>query len=79
MAVPTAWDVVRFADKVKNSHVTLHGQLSAADTNLWKYFQKTKLGNIEDPTTIVDQHDKIMTWHLPGILHHNRVVSQQMI
>jgi hypothetical protein len=76
MTVSTKWDVMRYADKVKNSRVAPNGDLSAADANLFNYFLQASLGSITEPTTIVDQHDRVMAWHLPGILHDKRVVRQ---
>jgi len=55
------WDYERFADStdVKCSE---------------KYVIPAKMGNVTEPTTVVDMHGKIFMWYLPGLLLPCRVV-----
>ena len=70
----TAWDVDRFAAKVKNPRVKADGSVLTEDTKLEKYFPAARFGHISQPATILDAHHRIIAWHLPGILHFGRVV-----
>ena len=71
----TTWDVERYADRVKNSRVRGDGALSAEDRKLSSYFGKLKFGEVDEPTTLIDQYSRILLWHLPDILCKARVVS----
>jgi hypothetical protein len=68
-----AWDVERYADMAKN------GVESKQHEKLRKYFPVSPLGKISEPTTIVDNHGKILVWYLPDIVSPERVVSLQII
>jgi hypothetical protein len=76
--VKTEWDVMRFADRVKNSRVTMDGERSKGDLSLPSYFPQACFGELEDPATILDAHGRIIVWHLPDILHVNRIVSHAL-
>jgi hypothetical protein len=67
--------VTRFAERVKNSKVQPDGAVSAADATLNQYFKESFIGTLDEPTTILDQYGRIMTWALPGVLHPKRIVS----
>jgi len=73
--VYVAWDVDRYADMVKHSHVQPNGVESTQHDKLQKYFSMTTLGKISEPATIVDCNGKIMVWYLPDILLPRRIVS----
>ncbi|OAX34287.1 hypothetical protein K503DRAFT_785883 [Rhizopogon vinicolor AM-OR11-026] len=57
-----AWDVEWYADMAKN------GRESKQHEKLRKYFLVSPLGKISVPTTIVDNHGKILVWYLPDIM-----------
>jgi hypothetical protein len=73
--VKTEWDVSRFANRVKNSRVDASGKVSAADEKLKEYFKESFFGDLNEPTTILDQYGCVMVWALPGLLHSKRIVS----
>lgn len=55
------WDYERFAD-------------SSDKMQSETYFKKVNMGNVTEPTTVVDVHGKIFMWYLPGLLLSHRVV-----
>lgn len=69
------WDVMRLADRVKNTRPRADGQEPAQDANLYKFFNNPRFGLIEMPCTMVDRNGYIMLWSLPGIMSGARVVS----
>lgn len=69
------WDVTRFADQVKNTHPRSDGKPALEDLNLAKYFRNPKLGDLDEPGTIVDKFGRIMVWYLPGIFFPSLMVS----
>lgn len=66
---------MRFADRVKNTRPREDGTPAVEDENLRKHFVNPELGLLNEPATILDEHDRIMAWHLPDILHPSMVVS----
>ena len=70
----TKWDVTRFADRVKNVHPRADGDNSTEDTRLAKFFTNPHFGDVDEPSTILDWHGRIMVWYLPGIFSPHRVV-----
>jgi hypothetical protein len=76
--VKTEWDVSRFANRVKNSRVDASGKVSAADAKLNEYFKESSFGSLTEPTIILDMHNRIMVWALPGLLHLKRIVSRRL-
>src|SRR5882757_841282 len=52
-----------------------NGVESKQHEKLRKYFFASPRGKISEPTTIVDNHGKILVWYLPNILSPERVVS----
>jgi hypothetical protein len=60
------WDADRYADFVKGTNIA--GTMSEKEKNAANYFERTTLGKIHTPTTILDLHGKILLWYLPGIL-----------
>ena len=68
------WDFDRFSEAVK---IGVKGQKNQEKRrkNLAVFFNMTKMGKIVKPTTIVDQHGRILVWYLPGILCPDRTVS----
>jgi hypothetical protein len=73
--VRTEWDVTRYAELAKVSKVNTDGGIAEADGKMAKYFQQAEFGNIELPATILDQHGRILAWHLPDIITKKRLVS----
>jgi hypothetical protein len=73
--VTTAWDVARFADRVKSTVASENGTVSQTDGRLHVYFEQASFGDIHEPTTIIDKYGRVMLWHLPGCLHPMRLVS----
>ena len=71
----TAWDVTRFADRVKGSVLPDSGIVSDADARLNVYFEQAAFGDITEPAAIIDEHGRVMVWQLPGVLHPMRLVS----
>ena len=69
----TDWDVEQYADKVKNTKVAKDGGM-ICDVNLRSYFRPAIFGEVTKPATILDRHDRIVLWNLPGILCPGRVV-----
>lgn len=69
------FDIDRLAERVKNPRVKDDQANNLADEHLSKFFSLTSLGIIEDPTTVVDQHGRIILWFLPNIMAPFRVVS----
>lgn len=69
------WDVVRFADRVKNTRPHPNGEPAIDDLNLQKFFVNPELGDLDEPSTVVDKFGRIMVWYLPGILHRSLIVS----
>jgi hypothetical protein len=47
-------------------------------SRLAKYFEEQNLGEREDPCSIMDKHGRILVWHLPDILAHDRVVISEL-
>ena len=45
------------------------GMTSVSNETLMKYFQTPDLGDLVDPAVVIDAHDRILLWHLPGILN----------
>ena len=70
----TSWDVLCFADHVKNTVVAKDLSESWSHERLPVYFEEANFGDIEDPATILDQHGHVMVWALQGVLHPNRLV-----
>ena len=71
------WDVERFADKIKNTHVSKDVE-SLEDLKLCLYYEQVTFGKLTDPGTILDKHGKIMVWVLPGVLHPKWLVRNWM-
>ena len=71
----TEWDIVRFADHVKNSQVREDGGQSQIDLNLSQYFPQACFGTLHNPTTILDRSGHIAVWYLPDVIHPKRNVS----
>jgi hypothetical protein len=69
------WDVMRLADRVKNTRPREDGEPAQDDINITKHFKKSDLGHLHEPTTIIDRHGRIICWHLPDILISARVVT----
>lgn len=69
------FDIDRLADRVKNSRVKDGDGNDSSDDNLRKFFSPTALGVIEYPSTVVDEHGRIILWYLPDILAPFRVVG----
>lgn len=69
------FDIDRLADKVKTTRVQDSRPDDAAIGQLSKFFTPTALGVVEMPSTVVDQHGRIILWHLPDIIAPHRVVS----
>lgn len=73
-SVTAKFDIDRLSDKVKNSRVGGGEAATASNGNLAKFFPPTALGVIEYPSTVVDEHGRIIVWYLPDILAPFRVV-----
>jgi hypothetical protein len=69
------WDIVRFADRVKNTRPRPDGEPALEDLNLAKYFTNPELGDLDEPSTIVDKFGRIIVWYLPGIFFASLIVS----
>lgn len=69
------WDVMRFADRVKNTRPRPNGEPAIDDLNLEKFFTNPELGDLHEPATIVDIFGRIMVWYLPDILHPSLIVG----
>lgn len=72
------WEVTRFADKVKNTHVDENKE-ALANLRLPIYFRQAHFGKLTNPATIVDMHGKVMVWALPRVLHPRRLVKKTML
>lgn len=68
------FDIDRLGDKVKNSRIKDGEVDNPSNDNLAKFFPPTTLGVIEYPSTVVDEHGRIILWYLPDILAPFRVV-----
>ena len=75
----TEWDVTRFADRVKNVRPRADGDNSTEDTRLAKFFTNPHFGDVDEPSTILDWHGRIMVWYLPGIFPPHRVVCIYLV
>lgn len=76
-SVTAKFDIDRLCDKVKNARVR-NGDEDAghlSEDHLSKFFSPTKLGVIEYPATVVDEHGRVILWYLPDIVTPFRVVS----
>jgi len=73
--VKTEWDVTRFSDRVKNARPRANGDSSVEDTRLAKFFVNPQFGDMDEPSTILDRHGRIMVWYLPHIFAPCRVVG----
>jgi hypothetical protein len=71
------WDVMRFADRVKNTRPRPDGKPAVEDLKLDKFFRNPELGDLDEPTTIIDKFGRIIVWYLPGILHPSLIVSSR--
>lgn len=69
------WDVARFAERVKNTRPRPDGEPALEDVNLAKYFTTSELGDLDEPSTIVDKFGQIIVWYLPGMFFACLIVS----
>jgi hypothetical protein len=61
------WDADRYAESIKQN-IELHGETSASNASLEKFFPNPELGIIREPAVILDRHGRILIWVLPRIL-----------
>ena len=69
------WDIARFSDRVKNTRPRPDGEPALEDLNLAKYFTNPELGDLDEPSTIVDKFGRIIVWYLLGIFFACLIVS----
>lgn len=77
--VTANFDIDRLGDKVKNSRVREGDAETLSDENLAKFFTPTVIGFVDYPSTVVDEHGRIILWYLPDILAPFRVVSGDLV
>lgn len=70
----TEWDVTRMADRVKNTRPRPDGDMSIEDAKLARYFDNPMIGEIEEPATVLDRHNRIVLWYLPCLFSLRRIV-----
>jgi uncharacterized membrane protein len=58
----------RLTERVKNSVELEDGKVSQSNIQLCRFVKLPDLRLIMDPTTILDQHGRVLVWHLPDIL-----------
>ena len=63
------------ADRTKNIYPKPDADTAVEDARLAKYFKNPQFGYLSDPGTVLDQHGRIMLWHLPCIYSPLRMVS----
>lgn len=69
------FDIDRLGEKVNNARVAEVDSDEVKDDHLKKFFSPTELGVIEHPSTVVDEHGRVILWYLPDILAPFRAVS----
>jgi hypothetical protein len=67
--------VERFANKAHAGTYIEVERLELEVNRLKKYFQLPQIGFLDEPSTIIDKHGRILLWHLPDILSVERIVS----
>jgi hypothetical protein len=63
------------ADRTKNVRPQPDADPAVEDARLAKFFKNPRFGYLHDPGTVLDQHGRIMLWHLPSIYSPQRMVS----
>lgn len=76
LAVTANFDIDRLAEKVKNTRVIDGDPDDLSHDHLAKFFSLTALGAIDCPSTVVDEHGRVILWYLPDIIAPFRVVSE---
>jgi hypothetical protein len=72
--VRVTFDVERFADRIKNSRVTNHEQVTSELERLSKFYTPEDGGVHEEPMVVVDCHGRILLWYLPEVLSQASLV-----
>lgn len=75
LAVTATFDIDRLAEKVRNTRVIDGDPDNMAHDHLAKFFLIKALGPIDCPSTVVDEHGRVILWYLPDIIAPFRVVS----
>lgn len=78
LSVAAKFDIDRLAEKVKSSRVRDDETDYLSNDHLKKYFAPTALGVIEHPSTVVDEHGRVILWYLPDIIAPFRVVGANL-
>jgi len=68
------WDCDRFSERAKDT-IDDDEHTVAGNLSLFDHVEKVELGLMSSPCVLVDRHDRILLWYLPGILSH-RIVSE---
>jgi hypothetical protein len=68
-------DANRLATRVKN----IKDDSDADNEKLLKFFEKIRIGHVNEPATVVDIHGSILVWYLPDILTQTRVASPLLL
>ncbi|KZP34556.1 hypothetical protein FIBSPDRAFT_942667 [Athelia psychrophila] len=74
-SVSAKFDIERLAEKVKSARVKDYNSDNPSDDRINKFFLPTVLGIMDCPSTVVDEHGRVIVWYLPDILAPFRVAA----
>ncbi|KZP34058.1 hypothetical protein FIBSPDRAFT_881510 [Athelia psychrophila] len=74
-SLTATFDIDRLAEKVRNTRVIDGDPDNMAHDHLAKFFLIKALGPIDCPSTIVDEHGRVILWYLPDIIAPFRVAA----